>query len=475
MRQVIASKCRDEVPPDLQRRIAEALGEPVPPDDSLHRVAGGAPARTTVGSSRSGDRSTGGTVREHPCPRRLRRDDVAGGARHPRRAGGRRHAGARQRQAQWHYWIGFILAASMVLWLLVTLVGYYFRVIRPKHRGARPRDAGPGPAVTHVPTVTVAEALDAAPVPSRSTGRSPSGSRAASRARAAWPPRTSPARCATTSRRSPRRPRRSSPTTPACGRRVRPGPRSSTAPAGWRPTSRRCADCSRRSPHGSASAWRAARSRRSGGGSPAPRSACCSATSPSACSGSTTCSCSTTTRSADARVLRRRQHPGAREALRVPPRDFRLWIAIHEVTHRAQFTGVPWMKPYFLSLVESTLVVDRPRPAPPGAGARARRRRDPRRTQPARRRRPRRALRQRRAARRARERAGADVAARGPRQRVMNQLGREHVAGQARIGARPAGPSQSAGMRRVPAEAHRARDEDAPVRGGRAVRRRGRA
>ncbi len=26
------------------------------------------------------------------------------------------------------------------------------------------------------------------------------------------------------------------------------------------------------------------------------------------------------------------------------PRDFRLWIAIHEVTHRAQFTGVPWMK-----------------------------------------------------------------------------------------------------------------------------------
>ena len=34
------------------------------------------------------------------------------------------------------------------------------------------------------------------------------------------------------------------------------------------------------------------------------------------------------------------------------PRDFRLWIAIHEVTHRAQFTAVPWMKPYFLSLVE---------------------------------------------------------------------------------------------------------------------------
>jgi len=36
---------------------------------------------------------------------------------------------------QWFYWIGFILAASLVLWLLATLVGYYLRVIRPKHRG----------------------------------------------------------------------------------------------------------------------------------------------------------------------------------------------------------------------------------------------------------------------------------------------------------------------------------------------------
>jgi coenzyme F420 biosynthesis associated uncharacterized protein len=38
-----------------------------------------------------------------------------------------------------------------------------------------------------------------------------------------------------------------------------------------------------------------------------------------------------------------------------PPREFRLWIALHEVTHRAQFTGVPWMRPHFLSLVSSTL------------------------------------------------------------------------------------------------------------------------
>lgn len=38
-----------------------------------------------------------------------------------------------------------------------------------------------------------------------------------------------------------------------------------------------------------------------------------------------------------------------------PPREFRLWIAIHEVTHRAQFTGVPWMREHFLGLVSNTL------------------------------------------------------------------------------------------------------------------------
>ncbi|HVM55486.1 MAG TPA: zinc-dependent metalloprotease [Acidimicrobiales bacterium] len=38
-----------------------------------------------------------------------------------------------------------------------------------------------------------------------------------------------------------------------------------------------------------------------------------------------------------------------------PPREFRLWLAIHEVTHRAQFTGVPWLRPHFLGLVHQTL------------------------------------------------------------------------------------------------------------------------
>jgi coenzyme F420 biosynthesis associated uncharacterized protein len=44
------------------------------------------------------------------------------------------------------------------------------------------------------------------------------------------------------------------------------------------------------------------------------------------------------------------------------PRDFRLWIALHEVTHRAQFTGVPWMRPYFLELVEESMAIADPDP-----------------------------------------------------------------------------------------------------------------
>jgi coenzyme F420 biosynthesis associated uncharacterized protein len=44
------------------------------------------------------------------------------------------------------------------------------------------------------------------------------------------------------------------------------------------------------------------------------------------------------------------------------PRDFRLWIAIHEVTHRAQFVGVPWMREYFLSLVREVFELVDPDP-----------------------------------------------------------------------------------------------------------------
>ena len=38
-----------------------------------------------------------------------------------------------------------------------------------------------------------------------------------------------------------------------------------------------------------------------------------------------------------------------------PPRQFRLWIALHEVTHRCQFTGVPWLREYFLAQVDQVL------------------------------------------------------------------------------------------------------------------------
>lgn len=44
------------------------------------------------------------------------------------------------------------------------------------------------------------------------------------------------------------------------------------------------------------------------------------------------------------------------------PREFRRWIALHEVTHRAQFTGVPWLKPYFLGLLEEAVALAEPDP-----------------------------------------------------------------------------------------------------------------
>ncbi len=34
------------------------------------------------------------------------------------------------------------------------------------------------------------------------------------------------------------------------------------------------------------------------------------------------------------------------------PSHFRFWVALHETAHRAQFKGVPWMRSYFLGLVD---------------------------------------------------------------------------------------------------------------------------
>lgn len=33
------------------------------------------------------------------------------------------------------------------------------------------------------------------------------------------------------------------------------------------------------------------------------------------------------------------------------PAEFRYWVALHELTHRAQFQGIPWLRDYFMGLV----------------------------------------------------------------------------------------------------------------------------
>ena len=42
------------------------------------------------------------------------------------------------------------------------------------------------------------------------------------------------------------------------------------------------------------------------------------------------------------------------------PSEFRFWVALHECTHRLQFTGVPWLRGYFLGLVDELVEASAP-------------------------------------------------------------------------------------------------------------------
>jgi coenzyme F420 biosynthesis associated uncharacterized protein len=45
----------------------------------------------------------------------------------------------------------------------------------------------------------------------------------------------------------------------------------------------------------------------------------------------------------------------AQRALDVPADDFRMWVCLHECTHRLQFTAVPWLRDYFAGEVRRFL------------------------------------------------------------------------------------------------------------------------
>jgi coenzyme F420 biosynthesis associated uncharacterized protein len=44
------------------------------------------------------------------------------------------------------------------------------------------------------------------------------------------------------------------------------------------------------------------------------------------------------------------------------PSEFRFWVALHESAHRLQFQGVPWLRSYFMGLVEELVKASKPEP-----------------------------------------------------------------------------------------------------------------
>jgi coenzyme F420 biosynthesis associated uncharacterized protein len=44
------------------------------------------------------------------------------------------------------------------------------------------------------------------------------------------------------------------------------------------------------------------------------------------------------------------------------PSEFRFWVALHELTHRAQFVGIPWLRDYFRGMVEELVESSAPVP-----------------------------------------------------------------------------------------------------------------
>jgi coenzyme F420 biosynthesis associated uncharacterized protein len=46
---------------------------------------------------------------------------------------------------------------------------------------------------------------------------------------------------------------------------------------------------------------------------------------------------------------------GIERKFRFPPREFRLWVSLHEVTHRLQFGGVPWLRGHLMDMMDTYL------------------------------------------------------------------------------------------------------------------------